>query len=249
MTLLLDTVVLLWWLAGKGPLSTGVTIRLRQLTTRVYVSVATAWEICALERQGLVDFGRPARDCLASELTAHRFEWLPLDHRHVFLAQQLIASDLDPYDRLILAQATIEHLVLVTTNWRMRDKGIETIDAREPDWPTDRRPAVRPPTLAAAALAADAEGTTSDMKGTTTCAESTTADAEDRMSEDECSATDAAATPARARRRMIDEALAKVCAADTTAGSGVSPDSPQDRPLPAWNAFPWGDASDDQRPA
>lgn len=189
--LLLDTVVLLWWLSAKGPLSTGVTIRLRQLTTRVYVSVATAWEICALERKGLVDFGRPARDCLASELTAHRFEWLSLDHRHVFLAQQLAASDLDPYDRLILAQATIEHLVLVTTNGRMRGKGAETMDAREPDWPKDKLQAGKPPTLAAAALAAEA-----------------------------------------AEKSVY-----------------VAPDSPEDRPLPAWNAFPWGDTGDSHRPA
>ena len=154
--LLLDTMVLLWWLSGKGPLNTGVTIRLKQLTTRVYVSVATAWEICALEQHGLVDFGRPARDCLASELTAHRFEWLPLDHRHIFLAQQLPASDLDPYDRLILAQATIEYLVLVTANGRMLEKGVETIDAREPDGPKDRRGTGNPPTLAAATLAAEA---------------------------------------------------------------------------------------------
>ena len=189
--LLLDTVVLLWWLSGKGPLEIGVTIRLRQLTTRVYVSVATAWEICALERQGLVSFGRPARECLASELTTHRFEWLPLDHRHVFLAQQLMATDLDPYDRLILAQATVEGLVLVTTNWRMREKGVETIDAREPGSRRGERPAVKVPRIDAAALAAEA-----------------------------------------AEKSVY-----------------VAPDSTEDRPLPAWNAFPWGDTSGGHRPA
>jgi PIN domain nuclease of toxin-antitoxin system len=204
--LLLDTVVLLWWLSGKGPLETGVTIRLRQLTTRVYVSVATAWEICALERKGLVSFGRPAHECLASELTAHRFEWLPLDHRHVFLAQQLTATDLDPYDRLILAQATVEGLILVTTNWRMRDKGVEAIDARQPEWRGGARPAVKVPTVSAAALAADAEGTGSYAEST--------ADYPER----------------------------------TISGGAAAADSPVDRPLPAWNALPWGGASDWQHP-
>jgi PIN domain nuclease of toxin-antitoxin system len=130
--LLLDTLVLLWWLAGDGRLDLAVAHRIKLPRHRVYVSVATAWEICALEREGHVTFERPARDCLPAEISMHRFEWLPIDHRHVFLAQQFPRTVLDPYDRLILAQASVEGLTLVTTNDRLRAPGVETMEGRTP---------------------------------------------------------------------------------------------------------------------
>ena len=240
--LLLDTVVLLWWLSGKGPLATGVTIRLRQLTTPVYVSVATAWEICALERKGRVDFGRPAGECLPAELTAHRFEWLPLDHRHIFLAQQLTATDLDPYDRLILAQATIEGLALVTTNGRMRRNGVETMDAREPEWRNDGRPAVRVPTIKAAAMAADAASI-----GVVYAAAVGTVYATGMAADERGTASDATADAARDAGADSEGTTAD--ADGTTTDSVAASDSPENRPLPAWNAFPWGGATDAQHPA
>ena len=165
--LLLDTIVLLWWLAGDGRLGLTLVHRLKLPTTRVYVSVASAWEICDLERRGLVTFDRPARECLPSELCTHRFEWLPIDYRHVFLAEGLPGDSLDTYDRLILAQAAADGLELATANPKMRALGVRTIEATTPD----RR-------------------------------------------------------PARPR------------------STGPSPDAwadaPMERPIPAWNAFPWG---------
>lgn len=131
--LLLDTIVLLWWLAGDSRLDMALVHRIKLPKQPVYVSVATSWEICALEREGQVTFGKPARECLPSELLSHRMEWLPIDHRHVFFAQQLPRDTLDSYDRLILAQAAVEGLTLVTTNDQMRAPGVETMEARTRD--------------------------------------------------------------------------------------------------------------------
>jgi len=130
--LLLDTIVLLWWLSGDKRLEWSASNRIARPTGTVFVSVATAWEISALERGGKIDFGCPASDCLPREMALHRFEWLEITHRHVFLAQQLPRDTLDPYDRLIVAQASLEGLMLVTTNPAMgRRPGIEIMDAQE----------------------------------------------------------------------------------------------------------------------
>jgi PIN domain nuclease of toxin-antitoxin system len=183
--LLLDTIVLLWWLAGDGRLDMALAHRIRLGKQRVYVSVASAWEICALEREGQVSFERPARDCLPAALSAHRLEWLPLDYRHVFLAQQLSRDTLDPYDRLILAQASVEGLALVTTNDRLRAPGVEIVEGRtrQPEpmrpIPITSTPFPRPASTAWAGTAGTPEGS----------------------------------APA---------------------------DDPEDRPIPEWNAFPWG---------
>jgi len=179
--LLLDTIVLLWWLAGDGRLDLAVVHRIKLPKHHVYVSVASAWEICALEREGHVSFGKPARDCLPSEISIHRFHWLPIDYRHVFLAQQLPRDTLDPYDRLILAQAAVEGLALVTTNDQMRAQGVETIEGR-----TSHALPMRP------------------IPTTTTR-----------------SPRPASAAPGNVR-------------------SHAPADTPTERPIPAWNAFPWG---------
>jgi PIN domain nuclease of toxin-antitoxin system len=187
--LLLDTIVLLWWLAGDGRLGLTLVHRMKLPTTRVYVSVASAWEICDLERRGLVTFDKPARDCLPSELCAHRIEWLPIDYRHVFLAEGLPGDSLDTYDRLILAQAAAEGLELATANPKMRAPGVRTIEATTPD----RRRASR-----AAAIARQHP-----------------------------------AGPAADRLRPAGQRP-----------EGPAPDAwsdaPMERPIPAWNAFPWG---------
>ncbi len=191
--LLLDTIVLLWWLAGDGRLGLTLVHRIKLPTTRVYVSVASAWEICDLERRGLVTFDRPAHECLPSELCTHRFEWLPIDYRHVFLAETLQGDSLDMYDRLILAQAAADGLELATANPRMRAPGVRTIDATTPD----RQRASR----AAAALKRLADSRPAFPRP-------------------------AFPRPGRPRR------------------AGPPPDAwedaPMDRPVPAWNAFPWG---------
>ena len=199
--LLLDTIVLLWWLAGDGRLGLTLVHRMKLPTTRVYVSVASAWEICDLERRGLVTFDRPARECLPSELRAHRIEWLPIDYRHVFLAEGLPGESLDKYDRLILAQAAAEGLELATANPKMRAPGVRTIEATTPD----RRRASR---AAAATIGRQHP------------------------------AGPGTARPRPASMRPADPRPAR------PRSTGPAPDAwadaPMERPIPAWNAFPWG---------
>jgi len=202
--LLLDTLVLLWWLAGDCRLDLALVHRIKLPRQHVYVSVASAWEICALEREGHVSFGKPARDCLPTEVSMHRFEWLPIDYRHVFLAQQLPRTDMDPYDRLILAQASVEGLALATTNDRLRAPGVETIEARSPladltDWPpaTANWPTLPP-----------RESPLPPLRGPSS-------------------------------RPLRRPPIATGIATGITTGTATS-DSPADRPIPTWNALPWG---------
>ena len=199
--LLLDTLVLLWWLARDGRLDLALVHRIKLPRQHVYVSVVSAWEICALEREGQVTFEKPARDCLPTEISMHRFEWLPIDYRHVFLAQRLPRTDMDSYDRLILAQASVEGLALVTTNDRLRAPGVETVAARSPHADTmglvpanARRPSLPPR---------------------------------------ESQPLPPLPGPSRRPRRLPPVATG------TATGIATS-DSPDDRPIPQWNALPWG---------
>jgi len=206
--LLLDTLVLLWWLARDSRLDLALVHRIKLPRQHVYVSVVSAWEICALEREGQVTFEKPARDCLPTEISMHRFEWLPIDYRHVFLAQQLPRSEMDSYDRLILAQASVEGLALVTTNDRLRAPGVETVAARSPHADTmglapanARRPSLPP-----------RESPLLPLHGPSR----------------------------RPPRPPLHEPSYRPPIATSIATGTVTSDSPDDRPIPQWNAFPWG---------
>lgn len=210
--LLLDTLVLLWWLARDSRLDLALVHRIKLPRQHVYVSVVSAWEICALEREGQVTFEKPARDCLPTEISMHRFEWLPIDYRHVFLAQQFPRTDMDPYDRLILAQASVEGLALVTTNDRLRAPGVETIAGRSPHadgrgWPpaTANWPSL--PRRESPLLPLPASSRRPPRR------------------------------PLHAPLR--EPPIATVIATGVAPNSATS-DSPDDRRIPQWNALPWG---------
>jgi len=205
-------VALLWWLARDGRLDLALVHRIKLPRQHVYVSVASAWEICALEREGQVSFGKPARDCLPTEISMHRFEWLPIDYRHVFLAQQLPRTDMDPYDRLILAQASVEGLALVTTSDRLRAPGVEIVAARSPH---------AAPRLRASSTASRPSRVPS-------------------LPPRESPLLPLPGPSRRPPRPPLHEPSRRPPIATSIATGTATSDSPDDRPIPQWNALPWG---------
>lgn len=122
MTPLLDTRILLWWLADDRRLSADV----RGLITTapiVVVSAASAWEI-ALKR-ALGKLRAPAD--LAAVVARCGFSPLPITLQHAEAAGALPRHHHDPFDRMLIAQAEVEGLVIVTLDDRFRDYGVATV--------------------------------------------------------------------------------------------------------------------------
>ena len=115
MSLLLDTHALLWWLADAPALSKEAREAIGDQDRIVYVSAVTAWEISVKRARGKLE----APGDLAAELTANAFQELPISAAHATAAGQLPNHHRDPFDRMLVAQAQIENLTLVT-----RDKNI-----------------------------------------------------------------------------------------------------------------------------
>jgi len=119
MSLLLDTHALLWWLADDPKLAAGARAAIARSDDQVFVSAATAWEIAIKVASGKLD----APDNLAEELREHRFQELPVRVDHALLAGALPEHHRDPFDRMLIAQAILEDLTLVT-----RDRIFEKYD-------------------------------------------------------------------------------------------------------------------------
>jgi PIN domain nuclease of toxin-antitoxin system len=120
-SLLLDTHVVLWWLTDDAMLSGDVKDVL-DTKPDVLVSVATLWEVTIKLAMGKLD-GPPdlpelIRDC--------GFLTLPVSAEHAMAAGRLPMLHRDPFDRMLIAQARCNDLVLVTRDETIRRYPVAT---------------------------------------------------------------------------------------------------------------------------
>ena len=114
MRLLLDTHALIWWLAGDPSLSANAKAAIGDPGNEVFVSAASAWEIATKFRIGrLPPAGALARD-VRGALANQGFLDLPISIQHGQAAGNLPGPHRDPFDRMLVAQATLADLVLVS---------------------------------------------------------------------------------------------------------------------------------------
>lgn len=124
MRLLLDTHVLLWWLQGAS-LSDDAADKIADPSNDVLVSAATVWELSIKRQLGKVDMPPDLVDQCHSE----GFTLLAMDARHADRAGSLPLHHADPFDRMLVAQAEIDTLILVTRDRRLASYGIPLIAA------------------------------------------------------------------------------------------------------------------------
>ncbi|MDI6105328.1 type II toxin-antitoxin system VapC family toxin [Actinoplanes sp. NEAU-A12] len=118
MSLLLDTHVVLWWLTDDPTLAAEVKHRLDH-EPDVYISPATIWEVAVKQSLGKID--EPTD--LAERIRDSGFRHLAITAEHGIVAGRLPLIHRDPFDRMLIAQAQVEHLTLVT-----RDAHIQKYD-------------------------------------------------------------------------------------------------------------------------
>jgi PIN domain nuclease of toxin-antitoxin system len=111
---LLDTHILLWWLSGDRGLPRRAGQVIADSDTAVVVSAATAWEIAIKKAVGRLD----APDDLLDALHANAFGTLAITAAHALAAGLLPAHHGDPFDRILIAQAQMEGLTLITVDQR-----------------------------------------------------------------------------------------------------------------------------------
>lgn len=128
---LLDTNVMLALSVQPGEINTEVRESLVKLTTRLFVSAASAWEIAIKTRGGRLPGGERLVESWTQSLSDLRVDPLDIDCEDAIRAGGLPWEHRDPFDRMLVAQALRYNYPLATRDARIIDaRVVTTIDTR-----------------------------------------------------------------------------------------------------------------------
>lgn len=114
MRVLLDTHVALWWLKGDDRIPRRIRDIVAHPDTEAFVSAATIWEIAIKSKLGKLPAAAAAVETMPACFTDIGFSMLAINAAHAKRAGNLPLHHRDPFDRMLVAQAAIESLTLIS---------------------------------------------------------------------------------------------------------------------------------------
>lgn len=126
MKLLADTHAFLWFVAGDARLSVAARRAMEDSDNEWWVSAASVWEMSIKASLGRLTLPSSVRDYV-SDKVRHGLRVLSIDWPHAADVERLPFHHRDPFDRLIVAQALVEDLSLVSRDSTFRKYGVRVI--------------------------------------------------------------------------------------------------------------------------
>jgi PIN domain nuclease of toxin-antitoxin system len=114
--LLLDTHAMLWFVWDDKRLSSTAKSLIEDAGNRKLFSTASCWEIAIKVGLGKLALGEPSRSFLPREITRNNIELLPISLNHATAVETLPAHHRDPFDRIVIAQAMVDSLSVVSAD-------------------------------------------------------------------------------------------------------------------------------------
>lgn len=116
MQLLLDTHAFLWWIDDAPALSKKARAAIGKAGNECFVSLASCWEMAIKASLGKLTLSQPLDRFIPEQLAANGFQLLDIDFRHVSRVAAMPFHHRDPFDRLLIAQASAEKLTMVSAD-------------------------------------------------------------------------------------------------------------------------------------
>ena len=128
MRVLIDTHVFLWWSSERGArVSEAARELLSDGATDVSFSMASAWEMAIKVGGGRMELPDTVERYLPDRLRHHGFDLMPIELTHVIRAGGLPRLHGDPFDRMLVAQAQLEGIPILTADPAISRYAVETI--------------------------------------------------------------------------------------------------------------------------
>jgi PIN domain nuclease of toxin-antitoxin system len=114
--LLLDTHIFLWFIAGHQRLSLAARNLIEDDANQPYLSIASLWEMAIKLSLGKLSLGQPFEQLISQQLRLNGIELLPIAVEHVNQVVTMPFHHRDPFDRLLVAQAMVEQIPIVSAD-------------------------------------------------------------------------------------------------------------------------------------
>jgi PIN domain nuclease of toxin-antitoxin system len=116
MRLLLDTHTFIWWDSEPAKLSAQALALCQDRQNSLLLSVASVWEMQIKLQLGKLKLTLPLSELIENQQQTNHLEILPVLLAHVLAVQHLPAHHKDPFDRLLIAQANVEDVIIVSND-------------------------------------------------------------------------------------------------------------------------------------
>jgi len=116
MRVLLDTNAFIWLITEDRPLSVPAAAVICDPRTELFLSVASVWEIAIKFQLGNLELAQPPHQLIPAQLAINKITALPIQVSHALRVADLPGHHRDPFDRLLIAQALVEGLAIITSD-------------------------------------------------------------------------------------------------------------------------------------
>lgn len=123
--LLLDTHAVFWWWTNAEKLSPLAYESISNSQNTIFLSAVSIWELSTKHRKGKLPEAEPILQHLDWLIEQSGFELLAINYKHAKLSGELPQNHADPFDRMLVAQAQLENLTLIS-----KDEALTQFDVK-----------------------------------------------------------------------------------------------------------------------
>jgi PIN domain nuclease of toxin-antitoxin system len=116
MRLLLDTHIFIWYVTDNPKLSATTRALIDKGDNDILLSIVSIWEIAIKHSAGKLSFALPFRMFIEQQLRENSIELLNINLEHIEVVESLPFHHRDPFDRLIVAQAMVERMPVLSAD-------------------------------------------------------------------------------------------------------------------------------------
>jgi PIN domain nuclease of toxin-antitoxin system len=127
MDLLLDTCAFIWWDSDLTRISAAATAALRNPANRLFLSHASLWEMQLKHQKGKLPLRKPLREIVEDQCRLNGVILVPIEPAAIYGLGHLPPHHADPFDRLIISQATIAGWPVITDDGEFQKYGLNII--------------------------------------------------------------------------------------------------------------------------
>jgi PIN domain nuclease of toxin-antitoxin system len=124
---LLDTHTFIWWAHNDSSLSAIARSVLENRVNEIFLSAVTTWEMAIKYAIGRLSLAQPVSSFVNTQMAQYHIQPLTITFEHTYYVENMPFHHTYPFDRLLIAQAVLEDLVILTRDPEFLQYGVQTL--------------------------------------------------------------------------------------------------------------------------